>query len=294
MSRVYLLLRNNRESGPFTINELLQQQLKPSDMLWIEGKSTAWAYLSELELGPVPQEAPISHDEKITSVLPPDEIERKAEELRKKFLSAKPQAVFNRKELVEKALLQPGEEETEEETIDFIDHRKEKHNILSELAMTVVVIALFAGGVYKGRSLFAEKQDKSGLVVTKMVSGDSHTANKVLAIPVETSPAPATDTLVQQQDSAAMAIAKPVIKDPVKKAVPKSLVTVAIPDSNLEAHTSPDKPKEDITPPVSQETVITDNKDQNAESKADSAASAPVEKKKGFLKGLFLKKKKDE
>src|ERR1700750_961441 len=52
MDKVYLLLRNNQQTGPFTIGELLQQQLLPTDMLWIEGRSTAWAYLSELELQP--------------------------------------------------------------------------------------------------------------------------------------------------------------------------------------------------------------------------------------------------
>ena len=52
MERVYLLLRNNQQTGPFTIDELLQQQLRPSDMIWMEGKSAAWTYLSELELIP--------------------------------------------------------------------------------------------------------------------------------------------------------------------------------------------------------------------------------------------------
>ena len=52
MQRVYLLLRNNQQTGPYTIGELLQQQLRPSDMIWIEGESTAWTYLSELELKP--------------------------------------------------------------------------------------------------------------------------------------------------------------------------------------------------------------------------------------------------
>src|SRR3954470_19697496 len=52
MDKVYLLLRDNQQTGPFTIGELLQQQLLPTDMLWIEGRSTAWAYLSEMELQP--------------------------------------------------------------------------------------------------------------------------------------------------------------------------------------------------------------------------------------------------
>src|SRR5688500_5270433 len=52
MERVYLLLRNNLESGPFTFDELLQQQLRPSDLIWVEGRSTEWAHLSEFEFLP--------------------------------------------------------------------------------------------------------------------------------------------------------------------------------------------------------------------------------------------------
>ena len=58
----YLLLRNNQESGPHTLNELLQLGLKPYDLVWVEGKSAAWRYPSELpELkahAPVVEEQP--------------------------------------------------------------------------------------------------------------------------------------------------------------------------------------------------------------------------------------------
>ena len=76
MDKVYLLLRNNQQTGPFTIGELLQQQLQPSDMIWIEGKSTAWTYLSELELIPFVKnpEAAVQKNHPKTV----DEIERKA------------------------------------------------------------------------------------------------------------------------------------------------------------------------------------------------------------------------
>lgn len=50
MQKIYLLLRNNNQLGPFTIEELLEQELLPSDLVWIEGKSLAWSYASELNL----------------------------------------------------------------------------------------------------------------------------------------------------------------------------------------------------------------------------------------------------
>ena len=45
----YLLLRSNKESGPYTLEQLVQLGLKPYDLLWIEGKSAAWRYPSELD-----------------------------------------------------------------------------------------------------------------------------------------------------------------------------------------------------------------------------------------------------
>lgn len=45
----YLLLRNNKENGPFELHELVSFGLKPYDLIWVEGKSAAWRYPSELE-----------------------------------------------------------------------------------------------------------------------------------------------------------------------------------------------------------------------------------------------------
>ena len=45
----YLLLRNNKESGPFTLNELVSQGLKAYDLVWANGKSAAWRYPGEIE-----------------------------------------------------------------------------------------------------------------------------------------------------------------------------------------------------------------------------------------------------
>lgn len=44
----YRLLRNNKESGPYTLKELAHLPLKPYDLVWVDGKSAAWRYPSEL------------------------------------------------------------------------------------------------------------------------------------------------------------------------------------------------------------------------------------------------------
>jgi len=45
----YLLLRDNKQTGPYTAQELAAKGLKPYDLVWLEGKSAAWRYPGELE-----------------------------------------------------------------------------------------------------------------------------------------------------------------------------------------------------------------------------------------------------
>lgn len=76
----YLLLRDNKESGPYTMDDLLVVGLKPYDLVWIQGKSAAWRYPSEVEelkpFAPVIEEQPFdrfykkNNEEKKEEVLP--------------------------------------------------------------------------------------------------------------------------------------------------------------------------------------------------------------------------------
>jgi len=45
----YLLLRSNKQSGPFTLDEIRSMGLKAYDLVWVEGKSAAWRYPGEIE-----------------------------------------------------------------------------------------------------------------------------------------------------------------------------------------------------------------------------------------------------
>lgn len=58
----YLLLRDNKQSGPYSVEELVAKGIKPYDLVWLEGKSAAWRYPSELEelkpFAPVVEEQP--------------------------------------------------------------------------------------------------------------------------------------------------------------------------------------------------------------------------------------------
>jgi hypothetical protein len=59
---MYLLLRDNKQSGPYSLDELKAKGLKAYDLVWVDGKSAAWRYPSELEelkaFAPVVEEQP--------------------------------------------------------------------------------------------------------------------------------------------------------------------------------------------------------------------------------------------
>jgi hypothetical protein len=45
----YLLLRDNKESGPLSLDEVKSMSLKSFDLIWVVGKSAAWRYPEEIE-----------------------------------------------------------------------------------------------------------------------------------------------------------------------------------------------------------------------------------------------------
>ena len=58
----YLLLRDNKQKGPYSTQELISLGLKAYDLVWLEGRSAAWRYPSEIEelkpYAPVVEEQP--------------------------------------------------------------------------------------------------------------------------------------------------------------------------------------------------------------------------------------------
>ena len=58
----YRLLRNNKETGPYTREQLLQMGVKAYDLIWADGKTNAWQYPSEINelkaYAPVVEEQP--------------------------------------------------------------------------------------------------------------------------------------------------------------------------------------------------------------------------------------------
>jgi hypothetical protein len=58
----YRLLRSNKESGPYSLSDLVTMGLKPYDLIWVDGRSAAWRYPSEVpelkDFAPVVEEQP--------------------------------------------------------------------------------------------------------------------------------------------------------------------------------------------------------------------------------------------
>src|SRR5258705_8412010 len=58
----YRLLRSNKETGPYSQEQMIAMGFKPYDLVWIEGKSAAWRYPSEIpelkDYAPVVEEQP--------------------------------------------------------------------------------------------------------------------------------------------------------------------------------------------------------------------------------------------
>lgn len=298
MERVYLLLRNNEQTGPFTIGELLQQQLKPSDMIWIEGKSTAWTYLSELELIPFTITPDAVQKNQTTSS---DEIERKAEELRQKVLASAPKTYFPNQPVEIETYASPFKQPEDE--IQFVDHRRErrvrKNTVIGEMLLTCFVIGLFMVGIYKGKSFLGVKKAVQTTEATKLNLDDEHSARKskptiplTIAVP---------DTInksdsMRRHDSAMMAQAskpKPALKRIFVDSIStKATIPIVVPPVAQDEKKKETKAETAI--PVPQQ--IPAKKQTAITSKADSsnAKAEKKEEKKGFLRGLFKKKKKDE
>jgi hypothetical protein len=297
MKKVYLLLRNNQQSGPFTIGELLQQQLRSSDMIWIEGKSTVWTYLSELELNPHLHNEEVSNQSQ--SVKTGDEIEKKAEELRQRILTSTPRAFFPKHVVEIETYASPNN--LPEEEIQFIDHRKERksknNSVIGEMVLTCFVIGLFMLGIYKGPSFLGARHKVQNSVAIQLNSGDQHTARKNDA-PAKTAFS-AVDTIKKTDSLLIMQKAKQKFSTGKKNVIDSLKTGLAVP-SNIAVNQ--ENKKEDLVQPPSPASQDNAIKKDDTPVKKEVVSSIPEiktnneagkEEKKGFLRGLFKKKKKE-
>jgi hypothetical protein len=289
MQTLYRLLRNNVQSGPFTIDELLQQQLQHADLIWVEGKSHAWSPLSDMELKPF-EETPIVAQRTAEAQPPipvneplPTDLEERAEAIRRRALSYSSTHHLHRVDEEEEKITSSFATEK----IDFVDHRRERYSQAAEVFGAALVALLVIGGVAGGRYLIREKKEPVNTVTTLINAGESNAAkavpakNQVAAVPEP----PLKDTVQ---------MIRPLLVKTKKRDIPTRNKTIALP---LEAMVTSPKKADDVTVDQTTLPASAEPPRQKEIVTVASNTSAGEEKKKSLgqaLKGLFKKKKRSE
>lgn len=298
MKKVYLLLRNNHQAGPYTIDELLQQKLKPFDLIWVEGISKAWTYPAELPqlkdfLEGQADAPPSSVPSKQAAVSTNHEIEEWAEQLRQKVLSApKP---FVTGSLREDDTHVEALRAMARERIEFIDHRKKESPAFEWMSGAMVVFIVVAG-VYGGANFFNAKTTLP-IVADKAVTVDNHAAKAVaraLSLPERITHKEAKMDTSTEKDTMIFAVTKPQKPSLVPKR--RKINVDALPATAIQKVTVPSFTENENASPDTQPLKEEAKKEIRIEPELRTIVTEePVEKKKpGLFKGLFRKKKKVE
>ncbi len=188
MSKVYRLLRNNQQTGPYSLEEIVLKKLKPFDLIWVEGRSCGWCYPSELDaLKPYieitttnqkneslyPAQTSISQlantsVNKMVFVSMPANIkatlyekkeypinEKKAEEPRPVYITEQPVNNYIPHTKYSRSL-----EDVEESYTSWMFQKKRKHNIhISKPQLTAIAttILLLIGGLWAAKTYFGNE-----------------------------------------------------------------------------------------------------------------------------------------
>ena len=157
----YLLLRNNKESGPYSLEALIQLGLKPYDLVWVEGRSAAWRYPSEVDdlkfYAPIVEEQPF------------DRFFKKPSEQKKEREEPKP--------VVQEVVLQTITE-TQPEKIKEIVIEKEPETIEVKTPKKQVYVSMPANG---GRTVIIKKTEQVAAAVSTNGNGslnDTYSKNQ--------------------------------------------------------------------------------------------------------------------
>jgi predicted negative regulator of RcsB-dependent stress response len=307
MQKVYLLLRDNQQTGPYSFEELLRLQLKQNDLIWIEGKSYGWRYPAEVEsLKPylptansqkketkqsttknteptssgttspkkifisMPANSQVNGKENSASI---DPIEQKAEELRKRA-----QAYIPQHEEVRTNYGRNIKDAEEEYTHWAYERKIKKKSKLPGKTLVIgciVVLIVLAGWWMKG-----EFSDTSSAVTTIAVQDKELSQKQEITTPVEPikeEQSPSTEELKPRAEKSRKEKAKEPITD---KAIIQNKSTATETISTIEE-------------PIIDQTPVSGNKEDNTE----TSVQAPVENKKTLkekIGDLFKKKKETE
>lgn len=312
MQKVYLLLRNNQQTGPHTLEELLNLDLKPFDLVWVEGKSYGWSYPSEIEtLKPFvtasnnkaqpaasPTTAldsfeaektvrkkifvsmPVGNVSTSSASTSADAIEEKAEELRRRAQSYIPQSPLQPEEL--RTNYARNLNDVEEDYTSWVFKRKAKSKAYANKkywafgAATAIVLC----ATWMAIKMTAPKPSAAVLPLAVQTNAEEKTANSSIE-PTESS----TVIPVSQNKSVKHLVASNISKKEKEKKIEKNDLTIkenALAPSPDVVQKQPANQTEEITPSNAEEKKVTVEK--------------PKEKRtlKTLFNTLFKKNKKED
>jgi hypothetical protein len=295
METRYLLLRNNKQSGPYTIDELIKQQLKPTDLIWTEGHSQSWMHPYEMEEF-TPTFTKSVKPKTTVAAKKQKPLESKAADcVYKETISNDIRPETKLVNTVKAESTKKVQQPIEEEPIRFVFHKRKSTVNYGQVAGTLAALLLLFIGWQRG--WLPIHNSSSTTEVVPLISSESHSAkaktkiihsepvskpayisaeeNLVASTPVEAAVKTTATTTVSKPKKATKKITKPVISVPILKQ--ETIVPELIPQNTTKAD----------VPPVTTNTTIA-----SADIKQDGA----TEKKKGFglFRGLFHKKKKKD
>jgi hypothetical protein len=331
MQKVYLLLRNNQQTGPHSLNELLQMNLKPFDLIWVEGKSYGWSYPAEIEtIKPFvkfnipPSSTPVteaivssdanksvsnkkifvsmpgervSQTEPVSSASSYDPIEQKAEELRRRVQSYVPQPAPAPEELT--INYNRSLNDVEEDYTSWVYKTKKKKLFNAKYALIAcIVVAGLAIGWWAATEVYTKPVAViAKSTVTNNTNKKNNATEKTVVSPPEINDA---SDLKQASDPAFVAGTQPTSQPSsssnrvVRKLKDKKEV--------LTIPTKKEKAASPVLPASTQDEPVIQTEQKTAAPPAEEknqpvATEAPKEKKrslKTLFGGLFKKNKKEE
>jgi len=301
MEKVYLLLRNNNVSGPYSIDELLQQQLAPTDLIWIEGRSVAWCFPSQIR--------ELNRDfEKIISSLqengtkPPQPVaysrteqsfDQRVEAIRNRALAYSYQSSLMQARPLHQEAGTAAEFNPVPNDVKLVYHARRKYVTLPQLAASAMITAMVAWAWYSGWSPVKEKsysEQDAVMPITKTATA-AHAAK--FAIVRDTVAAEAPEQILTEA-AAPVYSGRPIAADDTGSAqafVPQEAIATAVaaPEKEGNPVLLEETKKEPLSPPVKAE--------EKTETKAEDITTEDADKKKSLgqvIKGIFRKKKKDK
>ena len=309
MQKVYLLLRNNQQTGPHSFEELLELQLKPFDLIWVEGKSLGWRYPTEIEtlkpffatpeprqreesppnpLPPTASPTPVNTTKKIFVSMPAggvnpmpspkepvvDPIEQKAEALRKRVEAFTPQ-----QNPVQTNYSRNLNEVEEDYTQWAYQKKTKKSGVLNKKYLAIAcIILLLSGGWWLGSNFF----NRPPVINTKTAVVQNQKMEEPTFVD---STEPVEDVVLPEVNPAALPniAAKKEIEKPRQTEKKKTTAEETILPETIVTHNEPiEKPAGNI---ISEETE---------KEKEIIAEAPPAEKKKSLKEKIsdLLKKRK--